>query len=568
MHFNFSFGFGRKKPETIADTIAAIAEETRPAAALEEAVPAATAQFSGYAFPQYNNVYSIGFDGEKNLGEMGPIRRYVLDHERLRLRSWQLYLESEICQIVFRRFARWVIGKGLKLQAEPQADVLASEGITIDAQAFSRSIEARFAVFASTTGADYADMKTLHKRAKEAFVNAIVGGDVLVILRYIDGEVKQQLIDGCHVANPPHLTFSGVEYRTAAGNIVRHGVELDETGRHLAYYVRKGNGLEYERIPARGEKSGVLLAFLVYGLEYRLDNVRGVPLIVAVMEKAKKMERYEEATLGSAEERAKIPYFIEHGITSTGESPLQKLAAKASGLGPASDIPTDVRGQQFADTVAATANKMVFNMPNDSKLVSVESDAELHFEPFFTVNIELVCATVGIPPNVAMMKYNDSFSASRAALKDWEHTLEEERAEFGRQYYDPFYALFLDTEVMKNKVVAPGYLTARAANNRMAIGAYRKNRWVGANVPHIDPLKEVDAERAKLGPLGAHLPLTTLESAVETLNGGESRGNVTQFAQELQDAAAAGLKPVPAAGDAPADDNEEGDDKPKPKDKK
>ena len=62
--------------------------------------------------------------------------------------------------------------------------------------------------------------------------------------------------------------------------------------------------------------------------------------------------------------------------------------------------------------------------------------------------------------------------------------------------------------------------------------------------PHIDPLKEVKAERLKLGTLSDHLPLTNLESATEALMSGNAMSNIEQFATELQDAEKLGLKPV------------------------
>jgi hypothetical protein len=55
-------------------------------------------------------------------------------------------------------------------------------------------------------------------------------------------------------------------------------------------------------------------------------------------------------------------------------------------------------------------------------------------------------------------------------------------------------------------------------------------------VPHIDPLKEVMAERAKLGTAADAIPLTTVEDATRNLNGGDSDSNMTQFADEYQTA--------------------------------
>ena len=86
----------------------------------------------------WNRVFWRPFDGEKNYGGIGPINRYWLDHDALRLRSWQLMLESEIVQIGIQRYVMWCIGAGLKLKCEPQVDILKKNGITLDAQKFSK----------------------------------------------------------------------------------------------------------------------------------------------------------------------------------------------------------------------------------------------------------------------------------------------------------------------------------------------------------------------------------------------------------------------------------------------
>jgi hypothetical protein len=62
---------------------------------------------------------------------------------------------------------------------------------------------------------------------------------------------------------------------------------------------------------------------------------------------------------------------------------------------------------------------MTYNMPRDSELKEVQSKNELYFKDFYTVNVDLVCSSINMPPEVAMSKYNSNYSASRAALKDW-----------------------------------------------------------------------------------------------------------------------------------------------------
>lgn len=485
-------------------------------------------------------IYEVSFNGEKNFGEMGPPRLYTIDYEGLRMRSWQAYLESDITQTAIKRYATWTIGSGLKLQSEPPKQIFKMESIDLNVQEFCETVESRFSVYSNSKMADYSGMKTLGRIAKRAFINSIVGGDVLVILRLINNTVKVQLIDGSHVQYP----FGNREWIQAAttnGNIIRDGIEIDSTGKHIAYYVKQRN-LSYERIEARSNKQDLVISFMLYGLEYRLDNMRGIPLLTVVMEKMKKMERYAEAAVGSAEERQKIPFFFEHQLGASGENPMENaLARLVDADNSTDDNPEDVHGNKLADRVAATMNKTVVNLYPGTTVKAVDSKNEMYYKDFFNVNFDHVCAAIGIPPNVAASKYDANFSASRAALKDWEHTIGEQRTDFSNDFYQHIYNFWLEVQILQSKVKAPGYLTAKVEKNEMVIEAYRTARFTGATVPHIDPVKEVEAERLKLGKLGDSIPLTTIEAATEALNGGDSDSNIEQFSEEYKSAKKFGL---------------------------
>ncbi len=480
----------------------------------------------------YNNVISMSFDGEKNLGEMGPIKKYNVDYEALRLRSWQLFIDSPICQLVFNRYATWMIGSGLRLQSDPMLSVLKSEGINLTKD-FNATVEDRFKLFSGSKISDYAGNETLNDIAWKVFINAIVGGDVLVIQRVINGINRVQLIDGCQVSSPYNLSFDLGNYRAENGNRIKHGVELDSKGKHVAYYVQTDYG-KWERIEAYN--NGHEVATLVYGLEYRIGEVRGMPLISAVMETASKVDQYQEATLSSAKNAAQIMHSIEHDHTSTGETPFIENMALINGFNKPGDNPITIDGKELENKVRAVTNNQSINMPIGSKLVPHESKKELYFNDFFTINIHLVCSTIGIPPEVALMKYDSNFSASRAALKDWEHTLLVMRAKRTFGFYSMVYHLWLTLEILKGKVVAPKYLKSLKDNDEMTLAAYRNARFTGANVPHIDPLKEVNAERAKLGKGADHMPLTTLEKATEVLNGGDAHANMIDYSREMEEA--------------------------------
>lgn len=483
----------------------------------------------------YNSFFAWSYTGEKNLGEIGPVKDYKPSYQILRLRSWQSYLDSEISQTVMNRFITWVIGTGLKLQSEPARKVLESENIKFDTHLFSEQVESRFNVYRKSERSDFTEMGNLDFIAQAAYKNAIIGGDVLVVLRYANNSVNVQLIDGAHVQSP--LTGSeALPLPLPNGNRVINGIEQTPAGKHVRYFVKGANN-QFQPIECRGKESGMQMAFMVYGLKYRLDNNRGIPLIAVVLETLKKLERYKEATVGSAEERQKIAFAIEHGIGSTGENPLVAQMAKAFNSDTNTDeIAHDINGQALADKVAATTNKQAINLPINATLKILESKNELYFKEFYSVNIDCICACLGIPPEVAMSKYDSNFSASRAALKDWENTLIVARHGFAFQFYQKVYNFWLETEILKNKINAPGYLTAKLKGEHVVLDSFRMARFVGPPVPHIDPLKEVKAEREKLGSAGAHIPLTTAEASTEALNGGEASANMSQFAAELKQA--------------------------------
>lgn len=493
----------------------------------------------------YTTFRTAVWDGENELGGMGPVKHWELDHNALRARSWESYLKSPVCHTIMNKHTRWVIGRGLKLQAQPHYKVLEMMGVKVERNYFNDVVEPLYRNYASSRFSDYKEMDSSNKLQGEAYKNAIVGGDMLIVQRFIDGVPTKQHIDAAKICTPMDsgLQYDGMNYRyEPTGNIIRHGVEIDERGRHVAYHVRN-TLMQWQRIAVRNPVTGGRQAGLVYGKKYRLDNVRGIPLLSIVNEMAKMLDRYGRAALGSAEERQKIILQVVHGINSTGTNPYQAGLTKAFDVDRNNtDVPVDRDGKALQNEVQATTGKTTVNMPRDSKLESIKSDQEAHVKEFYEIHIDIIAAAVGIPPNVAMSKYDTSFSSARAALMDWFHSLLCERSDFAEQYNQLEYEFWLDAMVVTGRIYLPGYMEAMKRNDKMLLSAYRGARWVGAPVPHIDPLKEVKAWRERLGPLGAHLPLGSLEMATEELNGGDYVSNLNAFANELELAEDLGLE--------------------------
>ena len=485
----------------------------------------------------WGNTYSVVYDGEKNHGEIGPVVDYTIDFQNLSNRSWQSYLDSDIARTVLNRFCIWAIDKGLKIQCSPDKTILKSEGIDLDTEEFNNIVEARFSAWSRSKRSSHNGMRSFHQIAKKAYKAAKIGGDVLVVLRLVKGKVTVQLIDGRHVQSP----FGSI---SNSGNRIINGVEMDKNNRHVAYHVRSYDenfGVKYKTIKAWDTTTGLRRSFLVYGSEYRLDDHRGLPVIAVSLESIAKTDRYKEATVGSAEERAKIVYSIEHNINGDGEDPTGPFADMFADENDGT-VPIDELGNALAKTVTASTMKQTINMPPGSKLQSLESKQELSFPEFHTTLGNVICGAIGIPPNVAFMLYTDSFSASRAAIKDWDHTLSFERDDIQTQFYDPIYAFWFHFEVLTMKIQAPGYLESRRNDDWMLTEAFLKSKFTGPMFPHIDPVKEVKAARLRLGSNADHIPLSTVESETENVGFGDSDSNLDQFSKEIKNAEELGIE--------------------------
>jgi len=127
-------------------------------------------------------------------------------------------------------------------------------------------------------------------------------------------------------------------------------------------------------------------------------------------------------------------------------------------------------------------------------------------------------ASLGIPYEVALLVFQNNFSASRASLKMFEMILKYLRKHVIIDgFYQIVYKQFFELECLKGDIDAPGFL-ALQNDDGFLDNAYTKAKFIGAQIPHIDETKEVNAVLSKLK--GG---LTSFEQALESL------GNMTDF---------------------------------------
>jgi len=470
-------------------------------------------------------VYDV-FDGEKTQGELGDIVSSVPDHLGLRLRAFDLDLKTDIIKVITGKFFKFVVGSGLKLQAEPKGKVLSIFGINEDLEKFKEEVESLYSLYSESEYSDYTKKDCIHDKAAEAFKAAFLGGDCLTVIRVEKEGPNIQVIDGQQVETP----FD--DKGKAQGNTIKHGIEMNGRGEHVAFWVcveTKIDGeVKHQRILAKND-NGNVVARMVYGDKARIDHHRGIPRISSILEKVSKLDRYVEASVSKAEQTANIVYAFEHDENSTGENP---LVTNLSSRKKAEDDcrTTFEKTGRTADSLRQSTSGTVLNLPNGSKINSLSAPSETNFNEFFRSVFVVLCASVDIPEEVALQKYEQNYSSSRAAINGWDYIVGIYRKKFARDFYRPFYRVWLDYNVYKGNIKSNGFLKARGLESKMALEAYYNARFLGRKMPHIDPLKEAKAVRSMLG--DDITPLISREQAVEYLGSGDWSENYKKYTQE------------------------------------
>jgi hypothetical protein len=502
---------------------------TKPAAANDENI-SVKAQMEGYYSEDrvYNPIIDTVWDGEKTPGELGAVENTTPDYLKLRLRAYDMQLKTDVIKIITGKFFKWVIGSGLKMQAEPNRAVLKICGYDNDLASFKKNVEPLFSLYVGSKFSDYNERDYLHKKAVEAFKTAFFG-DCLCIIRYGEHGPNIQVIDGQQVQSP--LDDKDKE----EGNKIKHGIEMTPAGKYVAFYVANESDIEdqkldfsHTRVKAYNSR-GIKVAWMIYGDKHRIDHHRGIPRIASILEKAAKLDRYVEASVSKAEQTANVVYAFKHNSNSTGENILKQNLSSRKSFGETPESTYEKNGRT-ANALRQTTSGQVLNLAVDSDLIALSTDSEGNFESFYRAVFYSLCASVDIPPEVAMQLYEQNYSSSRAAINGWEHILEIYRTDFAKNFYQVFYDAWLDYQILTNKLNLPGYLAAREKGDVMAGLAFTNARFLGKKMPHIDPLKEAKAVRSMLGDNAD--ALISREQATEALGQGDWEANFQKFEEE------------------------------------
>lgn len=441
------------------------------------------------ALSNFTGGASSTWDGDKFLGGFGVTRDYeVVDHWLLRKRSKQVFTENLYARGLVRRLITNRINKGLSLEATPDADIL---GLNRDnLSVWAENTERRFTIWGKNPAlCDYHGMRTWGALQRQADMMSMVSGDVLIVLRQSAAQLPNvELVDAEHVTTP--MNDRMLRAARNRGHTIVDGVELDKAKRHVAFFVRQANG-KWRRITTVGSRTGRRQAWLHYGTERLIDDVRGQSLLGLVMQSLKEIDRYRDSELRAAVVNSMIAMWVEKGEDKMGSLPM-------SGGAKRNDVVTtqnDSQGRQDVQFSSLMPGMMLQELQQGEKPTSYDTKRpNVNFGNFEAAIINAIAWANEIPPEVLTLAFQNNYSASRGAVNEFKMYLERARTGFGEEFCDPIYQDWLISETMNASITSPGLLEAwRAPAMWDKFGAWMLADWSGAIKPNVDLLKEVKA---------------------------------------------------------------------------
>lgn len=423
------------------------------------------------------------FDGEKFAGGFGLTQWQQLDYWTLRKRSSQLFNENLYAAGLIRRLVTNEINTGLTPEAAPDEELLGLAEGSLDA--WTESVENRFGIWGKMPGiCDFTKQATFGAIQRNIRLESLIGGDMLVVLHQSP------------VTNLPQIqTIKGEDVRTPLasdstirkGNTVEHGVELDKQRRQVAYWA-KG-----KRIPAFGEKSGRRIAWLVYGTQKRIGEVRGMPLLAIILQSLKELDRYRDAVQRKAVINSLIAMFIKKTQDKPGTLPITGGAQKRGQV-----ATTDSDGTPRKFNIAALAPGLVPEelQQGEEPVLLGGQGTDVNYAAFESSVLSGVAWASEVPPEILQQAFSNNYSASQAAINEFKIYLNLRWSDFGEQVCNPIYLEWLISETLNGAIQAPGLLDAwRDPKQYVTFGAWTCTDWYGSIKPSTDMAKQVKASR-------------------------------------------------------------------------
>lgn len=480
------------------------------------------------------NQLSHGSGGAKypgGLSNYGYSR--AISNRKVRQNARQAFHDSPEAKALITRFADTIVDTGLRLEATPKAELLNIS--PQDAEIWSKDVEARFELWSESKKVDRARLRNFYQIQRLYQISQQRDNDIFTRFSYFKEADRPNNLQ-ISLMDPNQIRGDSITstYGFSTGH---DGIERRKSGEEVAYniFVRDaetGKG-DTVRIPKVGSKSKRRMMLHAFTPEYA-GQKRGYSRLEHILQEFEDVTDFKLSAIKKAINQSQLTMYVKPSNENDASNPLEDLTGQISG-----PVTGDTLAQDQVDEISTGLGYEripeaefsvpgatgVFNLKSgeDLKTFDTKTDAE-DFDKFIEAYMSYVSSSTGMPLEVLLMKFGQNYSASRATLLLFWKVVLMWREEMKTDFLDPVYEAWLSEEIASGRISAPGYQdpTLRAA--------WLSNKWIGAPMPNIDPLKAAKAEKENLS-----MGLTNLDRASREHNGSDGKTNRRKLTEEYKE---------------------------------
>ena len=401
-------------------------------------------------------------------------------------RSAYAAAETTTGAMILNTFIEFVVGQGLEAQASPENSILKWDEDTL--ANYVSQAESFFRQYAGSRRIDHYGKLNFYQTQKVAMYNGFVDGDFLLRRSYRNGhhdyEPFFQLLSGKWVRNP---MADSVDTKKLAG-----GVEFDEAGREYRYWIAQVmadlvDSLTSLPVYKYNPKSGWEEYNLVrFGIR-EANQVRGIPLLTPILDDIFNLEEFKITYRMKAATQALFTGFItsEKDAPAPAVSTTDKIRNLAN---PSVEKKEEEKKGEVREFSLGTGNIIELNPGEKFEMAESKVPAS-DYKQYMEAELPQITAGVGLAYEMALQKYNNNYSASRATIAGMEKKFKNYREDLVAGFCNPVWEQVIDWGIRKGYIDAPGYIERDWRYKQAVLAA----TWIGPSPISIDPLKEVNA---------------------------------------------------------------------------
>lgn len=437
----------------------------------------------------------------------------------LRKRARDLYTGGGLARSGASTLKTNVVGWGIRPKPKIDGELLGMDDEACGA--WERNTLREFKLWAENTMCDAERSKDFYTMQQLAFLSELVSGDCFVLFGMKDNprtpyKTTIRILEADRVSTPNSADGESEAVETNTGGRIIDGIEIDKEGVVTKIHVTNRHPLmenatdivTWTGIDVIGKDTGYpnILHIMTYE---RPEQRRGIPFVSSQIEQIKQLDRYINSELAAQVVASMLTAFIT-SQEDDGKFGLEDAVNESEKV-------TD------DDIQLELAPGAVYSLPPGKKIDTVNPiRANTGFEQFVNALETIIGASMEIPKEVLIKKYDSNYTAARSALLDFWKIVRVHRTAFNASFNQPIYEQWLSEAVANGRIEAPGFFDDPAIRS-----AWCGCMWMGASMGHVDPLKEINAAEKRI-----NLNISTEEQEAAEYNGADWLSNVRQRMKE------------------------------------